>query len=432
MNVGEWEEAPPRRRRWPLVAGLVAAALVAGGGAAVVVLTDGPESPAAAVAASPSPSTDPAVAAARTAIETALGQQSAALLRGDLAGWLAAGEPGNKEVAAELRRRFGSLRAMKVAGFAQTIGIGPGAAKDVDGRDEWNVQVKVGHCFVDKGCALDHIAVQTRWRTTAEGARLSKIIGTYSNASARPHPWEMAALKAATGKRVVVAGAARGARARTLIAAADRAAAVADRFAGAAKPQRYLVFLASSAEFRRWFGGSDDTAVGIALGVTPSRMDLMLDIDKLEAYQVESVLRHELTHAATLRGDDFHQPDDSWWLMEGIAEMGQEYGRGAREYGVDSEIRRYLREGDYKSGDLAKIYGGETEEGWTVWAKYGLAYYAVRRISERFGQKKLLRFTDEVFQRGTSIEDAAQSVFGVPIANVYKDCLRYTRGVVGG
>jgi hypothetical protein len=415
-----------------LVAGLAAAAVLAGGGAAVVVLTDGPDAPAVAATVSPSPPADPAKAAARTAIETTLGQQSAALLRGDLAGWLAAGEPGNKEVAAELRRRFGSLRAMKVAGFAQTIAIGPGAAKDFDGREEWNVEVKVGHCFVDTDCALDHIAIHTRWRVTPDGARLSRIIGTFSNASARPHPWELAALKAATGRRVVVAGAARGARARSVVAAADRAAAVADRFAGAAKPQRYLIFLASSAEFSRWFGGSNDSPVGLALGVTPSRTDLMLNIDKLRADQVESVLRHELTHAATLRGDDFHQPDDSWWLIEGVAEMGQEYGRAAREYGLDSEIRRYLREGEYKSGDLAKIYGGESEEGWTVWAKYGLAYYAVRRVAERFGQKKLIRFTDEVLQNGTSIEDAAQSVFGVPIANVYKDCLRYTRGVVGG
>jgi hypothetical protein len=151
----------------------------------------------------------------------------------------------------------------------------------------------------------------------------------------------------------------------------------------------------------------------------------------LVAGLVESVLRHELTHAATLRGDDFHEPDDSWWLIEGLAELGQEHGRSAREYGLDSEIRRYLREGDYKSGDLAKIYGGHSEKGWTVWAKYGLAYYAVRRISERSARRSCSGSPTRCSSGAPRSRTRPGPSSGVPIADVYKDCLRYTRDVVG-
>jgi hypothetical protein len=73
----------------------------------------------------------------------------------------------------------------------------------------------------------------------------------------RPAPWERGDLVFAQGRRVTVAAAPGAARyLTTVVAVADRAAAVDDRFADMLgnPPQRYRIYLAGPSEWGRWFG----------------------------------------------------------------------------------------------------------------------------------------------------------------------------------
>lgn len=379
--------------------------------------------PAVTPSASASAADDPM----HRAVTTALERQSAALVRGDLAGWLSVAEEGNADVATDLRRRFTSLRAMKVAAFTQAIEVGPLVGKGYGGREEWSVRLDVALCFVKKGCTAERVpgGTETRWVMTPDGARLARFVVAYSNSGWRPQPWEVAALTAVVGRRVVVAGAARASRVRSVVAAADRAAAVADRLAVGGKAQRYLVFLASDKEFHTWYGGVAGWAAGYAADGAEDRVDVVIAIDKVE--EVEFILRHELTHAATLaRG-----PEDGtapWWLVEGIAEYGEGDGYSVGQYGA--EIRRFVREAKWK-GDLSTIAPGDLEKDWSITAKYGLSFLAVRRLADRHGRAKLLRFFEQVAHRNVPVADAAEAVFGVSLKSLYADCLRYTRDMVG-
>jgi hypothetical protein len=65
---------------------------------------------------------------------------------------------------------------------------------------------------------------------------------------------------------------------------------------------------------------------------------------------------------------------------------------------------------------------------WQVAARYGVGYYAVRRMAERFGQDKMIKFFSEmVLKRSNSLDVASQTAFGVSWANVNADCARYIR-----
>ena len=64
---------------------------------------------------------------------------------------------------------------------------------------------------------------------------------------------------------------------------------------------------------------------------------------------------------------------------------------------------------------------------WQVGAKYGISYYAVRRMGERFGRAKLIKFFEQVIRLGMSLDVAAKDAYGVSWSNVNADCARYVR-----
>ena len=61
---------------------------------------------------------------------------------------------------------------------------------------------------------------------------------------------------------------------------------------------------------------------------------------------------------------------------------------------------------------------------------YGVAYLAVRRIGERFGQDKLLSFFAAVARDGRTAAQASPGVLGVPWTDAAADCDRYIRQAV--
>ena len=60
-------------------------------------------------------------------------------------------------------------------------------------------------------------------------------------------------------------------------------------------------------------------------------------------------------------------------------------------------------------------------------ARYGLAYLAVRRLAERFGESRMLMFFAAVARDGLSLESAAESVLGVGWDDVAADCAQAIR-----
>ena len=185
MLVGE----PIRlRRQWYVVTGMAMAALLVAGVAPAALLAGDAARPAAAAAPAPSSSPSPAATAgpserdfaatAHDAITDVLSDMSVALRRDDRAAFLAVAAPGNKAVAGELRRRFASLRALRVAEFNLTIESHVIRASGAGNGGEWTAMVAVDHCFGSLGCTREQVSVKTRWQLTAGGARLVRI-GTW-------------------------------------------------------------------------------------------------------------------------------------------------------------------------------------------------------------------------------------------------------------
>jgi hypothetical protein len=244
-----------------------------------------------------------------------------------------------------------------------------------------------------------------------------------------PRPWEISALKAAVGKRAIVATTNRYAsRLPALLKQAETAAAVADKFAIAGKkPDRYRIFVAGPSEWKKWYGGDlPDWSVGFATPVGSERMEVVLNANEIQNSFLDEVLRHEMGHVATLPTDRY-QHDGNFWLIEGIAEYIQESGRAVTRYDGRSAVRRFVNAGKW-DGSVTVSEPGEDAPDWQVAARYGIGYYAVRRMAERFGRAKMVAFfTAVVLEGNASLDAAARKAFGVSWSNVNNDCAKYVR-----
>jgi hypothetical protein len=290
------------------------------------------------------------------------------------------------------------------------------------------VRIQVLHCFVTPDCQPDPVQVNTRWVETAAGLRLVALDNSDPDENG-PRPWEVSGLRAAAGKRTVVATTARYAgRLPTLLREAERAAAVADQFVvGRAPADRYRIFVAGPAEWKRWYGGDlPSWSVGFATAVGEDRMEVVLNLNEIQGSYLDEVLRHELGHVATLSTDDYAH-DGNFWLIEGIAEYIQESQRAVSRYDGRFAVRRYVDSGKW-NGSVEVREPTANLPDWQVAARYGIGYYAVRRMVERFGRDKVMRFfTDVVLEEGGTLDSAAQAAFGVGWTNVNADCARYVR-----
>jgi hypothetical protein len=433
------QPAPPRRRRWPIwvTLGVVGVLLLCVAPAAFVA-SRLPLLPAAdrAEAANPSPTPAPSPQAnsparVRTAwvtdqIRTALDAQAAAMVKGDQRAFLAVADPKASKVTAALKRRFGSLRALRVTTYTQKLSSFPsegGTAR----RPVWKVKVEIQYCLVIRDCLTDALTVDTDWAETAAGLRMTAL-GQSGDADNGPRPWEVSSLRTAVGKRVVLATTSRYAsRLPALLREADRAAAMADRFVIGQPPDRYRIFIAGPSDWKRWYGGDlPSWSVGFATSVSNNRMEVVLNLGEIQANYVDEVLRHELGHVATLSGDH-HGTDSDFWLVEGIAEYIQESGRPVRRYDGRAAVSRYLDSGAWDGNVNVPQPTSKTPD-LQVAARYGIGYYAVRRMSERFGQAKMIEFFSAVvLKSGDTLDTAARKAFGVSWANVNADCARYVR-----
>ncbi|MEV4533355.1 hypothetical protein AB0J82_05930 [Asanoa sp. NPDC049518] len=436
----------PKRKRGLLV-GLVVtlvlvllavpAFLVLGSGGADEPATAAAPSPSASAAAaptgppaSPKPGDPPHVAFAwaKASILQSLTNMSAAYEANNLAGFL---KPvADKKLRSELERRFRSLRAMKVSNLKLTADSGPFDDKKVGGYSEWGVTVAINHCFVVPSCEPDRMLVDTAWRDSPSGYRLVKWSRVKDLRG--PQPWEVSTLTAAVGERTIVAAPkALASRARSFLPAAERAAKIADKYVLGRKPDRYVIYLAGPSDWKKWFGGSEDWAIGFAIPASEERSDIVLRAEEISGGYAESVMKHEMGHVATLAGRDYRDYNgENWWLTEGIAEYVEWDGRSIGSYDRRLSSRKFLREKSYK-GTLERLVPDDDAPDWQIDAAYGLAYYATRCIADQYGHAKMMRFADQVLRNGRPSEAESPVILGADWKTVGKRCLAYTKQKVG-
>jgi hypothetical protein len=426
-----------RGRRWPvwLPIALILAAL-AGSLPVVLAMTVLDRLSAGASGAgssnparSPGPGDPPSVVGVWIAerVDTLLQQQAGALLRGDEAGFLAVADPTAPAVA-DLKRQFKALRAMRVAVWRPSVGTP--ARIERNGAIQWRLSVTYQHCFVAPDCRPGPVVIETRWVDGGGGPRLVAIDASAPGEDG-PRPWEVSELVVQLGERTLVATTpALRAHLPELVTQADRAAAVADRFAiDGSKPERYHVFYAGAAEWQRWYGGDLPVwTAGFALPVG-DQFDVVLNAQNLESNFIDDLLRHEMTHAASLSGD-VATDTSTWWLVEGVAEYAAAGAGPVSRYDSLPDVRRLLRKGGW-TGQLETTEPGRGAADWEVGAGYGVGYLAVRHLVDRFGERQMLAFFKAVVHDRQEVTDASMRAFGVPWTLLHDECASYVRSSAG-
>lgn len=423
--------ATPKRRRWRRVVGVTAGILVmlvAASPSWAGMLESRPS--AVRTVQPPNPTPTPTAVATKVGdrtgergrdlqrqIDVVAAAQGRALLRHDEFGFLApAHDPGAQ---AALHRRYRNLVAMQVSGLKLDAGV-----PTVDQQTGlWKVGLRYSFCFVRVDCAMDTVTETTVWRDAPAGPELlslaapARTTGWFGSAQ----PWQLSDLEVMVGRRALVATtAALKSRLPLILREAEKAAAVADTYATSTPPDIYRVYLAGGKEWRSWYGGVGVAwAAGIMMPIGLDRGDVMLNNSSAPNAFIADMLRHEMTHAATIHGS--HYFAGNWWLIEGIAEVA-EHPAGLTTATWSAETRRYIRTG-WKRTLPADEPPAKASNG-AVGALYGVAFLATKRLEVRHGRDKLLAFFDRVIEHGSSKDKASLAVFGIAWSEVEADCLK--------
>jgi hypothetical protein len=331
-------------------------------------------------------------------INAGLAAQSTALLDGDLNGYLASVDTALHE---EFTQRFQSLRALRVAHWTARVTRMP-----VEPDDALTVTVTIGYCLGDTGCEPVELVLPSTW-TVRDGRA---IVTTFQRTAM---PWDTTALRAVSGRRVVAAAPASLAdQLDQVVAAADKAADMADRFARwGPPPKRYVVYVAGPEQARTWWNGEDRGFGGYAFGspgvVVQAGQDGMVNL-----------LAHEFAHVVSL-GDE-RAPWGLWWLTEGLAEyVADQDGSWTRDR--LPSVRRYLRAGRWDGAvTLDGVPAGASTD--DARARYGIALLTVACLAQRFGEDAMLAFFTSVVRKGSDPQAASLNVFGTEWAPVADGC----------
>ncbi|MFI5925985.1 hypothetical protein ACIA3K_08345 [Micromonospora sp. NPDC051543] len=425
MTDGVQQPAP--RRLWPLWTVLVVVALLLGCGLPAVLVVGAIREAAGRATFSRAGATatdDPATAVARglsDRMTAQLRQQSAALLGGDRTAFLAIADPA---AHADLRRRFAALRALKVTVWrAEPSGL----PTPVVGRPgEWRLLVRFQYCFVVADCRPSPVLIGTRWRENGDAPRLVAVEESKS-AETGTRPWEISDLVVAVGARTIVATtpALRG-KLPALLTQAEAAAKVADTYVvTGSPPDRYRIFYAGRTEWQRWYGGGrPQWTGGYAVTVGGGHHEVVLNAEGLPGSGADDLLRHELTHAASLpeRG---YPGKTTWWLVEGLAEFSGSGGRPVDRYEGLAEVRKLVQGG--WDGRLEGVTPTDDAPAERVGGSYGVGYLAVRHLVDRFGSERLLTFFKAVVHDRATLAAAADEAFGEDWSTLHDECVAYVR-----
>jgi hypothetical protein len=360
---------------------------------------------------------------ARRSVGDALSAQAKALLDANEAGYLAAVDQDNATLLAEQTHRYNVLRAMGPGVWTQDL---TGGLKDGSARS-WQADIKISYCFGAATCTSAQLVESSTWGV--KGDRLVMVGLVASDASWNgPRPWETDDLAVATGQRVVIAAAKTNAwRLPDAVKSADRAALVADTLGKwEPPPSRYVIFLAGPNDWKRWYGHSQpEWAAAWAVPVSDTVTEVVVRTEVVQQRGLETLLTHELTHVTTLAGKRDGAGRAAWWLIEGVADYATMIGKAVRSYDGITSTRAFVRSkwnGD-PAVDAPSVNASLQEAG----GRYGVAFLAVRRISDKYGQAKMLDFWGRVVHDNQDLNAAATAVLGASWASVQADCAAFVR-----
>ncbi len=363
---------------------------------------------------------------ARRSVDAAVNDQANALLTADESGFLAVVDPTNARLVAEHKRRFKVLRAMGPGVWTQDL---TGGIRTTGART-WRAEIKIAYCFGDATCQSVELVVTSEWSLKNDRLVMVDLEPSESNWNG-PRPWETDELSVATGQRVVVAASKVGAwRLPDAVKAADRAAAVADKFAKWEKPpSRYLIFLAGPSDWKTWYGHEQpEWAAAWAVPVGGTVTEVVVRTQVVQQRGLESLLTHELTHVTTLAGKRDGAGRSAWWLIEGIADYAMMLGQPVRNYDALPPTRTFIR-GKW-DGDPAVDPPTSSSSLDEAAARYGVAFLAVRRLADRYGQQKMLDFFGRVVHDDAGVDTAARAALGASWATVRADLVNFVRSSV--
>jgi hypothetical protein len=346
-------------------------------------------------------------------VERMLAAQATALEGGDLAGWLA---PVDRRIHPQYQNLFRTLRALRVTTVEYRVTAGRPPA----------LTVEMAYCFERCNGKRPRIAQALTVRQAGDTYMISGLAKPDRPTSYQPTPWEGGDLVFAQGRRVTVAAPRELAgRLAEVVAVADRAAVIVDRYAALAgnRQSRYRIFLATDRQWRTWFGGKDtDWAAGYMQPLGDAGADVVLNPGRIRSRAgLREVIQHELGHVATIAGVSSTAQD--MWLVEGVAEYIGAQPRRARATYNHTVLRRPSR---LATGALPAGAGADE-----VAAFYAHGHFATECLVTSFGEARAMEFVRLRLRLGHSLDDAAYSVFGRPFAAVDKKCVGWLRDQAG-
>jgi hypothetical protein len=411
-------------------------ALVGTLGVVIVAMRRSAVTTAAPAAAAPIAEATPA-----TPFDTAsaaLDAQATALLKGDEKGWLAAVDPAQPKLQARYRTLYNSLRGLGVSQFEYHPFFRDSKEK---AATTVSVGVEISYCFSMDSCPNYVDSGWTGPPQIAQSLTLKPVGGhyviTYAGKAAEPNhlqptPWESGELVFAQGKRVTVAAPrSEASHLAAVVAVADKAALVNDRFAGYVdNPQkRYRVYLADDKTWRSWYGGQNEKwVVGYAMPLNEAESDVVLRTSQLlgDPRLLETTVQHELGHVVTLGGVHGGDNDRDLWLIEGIAEY-----IGWSPYPATASWRRAsvsaVVHGAHPPTTIAAKPLADNASDQAGDAFYGLGHFAADCMAQKFGQRKLFDFVKLTLREGYGYEQASQEAYGKPFSTVDKACVSWIR-----
>lgn len=377
------------------------------------------------------PTADASVADWRIWVFKAAGEilavRGKAINTGDEKVFLSPVDPANTKFFAEEKRRFQVLRRMEAGVYREVVTGTPNES----GLHRWRLDTEMFYCFGPATCEAVRVPTESEWVFRDGQLRLTNLKPSTEDWNG-PRPWEIDDIQVRVGQRVVMMAMKSEAwRLTDAVKSADNAALVADKFARWHEPpSRYVISLAGSAEWARWYGHEPPGWAGAwAVPVGDFTTEVVVRINAYRSSTLQGLLSHELTHATSLAGDRKGYGRTAWWLAEGIADYAQFLGKPVRQYDALAPTREFVH-GSW-DGFVAVDPPGDDASVDEAAARYGVAFLAIRRIADKHGQSKMIDFFGAVVHQGKSLDAAATSVLGASWSAVQADCAKFVRASVG-
>src|SRR5690348_17767800 len=91
-----------------------------------------------------------------------------------------------------------------------------------------------------------------------------------------------------------------------------------------------------------------------------------------------------------------------------------------------ADVRKFVQSGRW-SGEVALTEPPENASNTEVNGRYGVAYLAIKRIADKYGEDKMLAFFDLAERQGRSLPKAAEGALGADWDQVAADCADYVK-----